>query len=118
MFGVRVHLEPLFEFGGLGSSRSHSCPPSATITPDFARATGFVGKLVFDKDAMALNLNMVMAGRLVFSQHVLLALAQAGVTREGSYVVCPTIAFTRPIVVVALCLSARRFNASNNGTCR
>lgn len=35
------------------------------ITPDFARATGFVGRLVIDKDAMARNLNMV--GILAFS---------------------------------------------------
>src|SRR6185295_17324538 len=56
------------------------------ITLDFAlaRATGVVDKLVIYPDAVARNLNMM--GGLVFSQRVLLALTQAGASREDSYV--------------------------------
>ena len=60
--------------------------PDATITLDFAldRATGVVDKLVIYPEAVARNLNLM--GGLVFSQAVLLALTQAGVNREDSYV--------------------------------
>ena len=60
--------------------------PDATITLDFAlaRLAGVIDKLVIYPDAVARNLNMM--GGLVFSQRVLLALTQAGVSREVSYV--------------------------------
>jgi adenylosuccinate lyase len=60
--------------------------PDATITMDFAlaRATSVVDKLVIHTDAVARNLNLM--GGLVFSQRVLLALTQAGVSREDSYI--------------------------------
>ncbi len=60
--------------------------PDATITLDFAldRATSVVEKLVIYPEAVARNLNLM--GGLAFSQAVLLALTQAGVSREDSYV--------------------------------
>ena len=59
--------------------------PDATITLDFAlaRLTGVIDKLVLYPDAIDKNLNGM--GGLVFSQRVLLALTQAGVSREDSY---------------------------------
>jgi adenylosuccinate lyase len=59
--------------------------PDATITLDFAlaRLTGVIDKLVLYPDAIDRNLNAM--GGLVFSQRVLLALTQAGVSREDSY---------------------------------
>ncbi len=90
---VRAAVVPAMENVALWHERdiSHSSVeryigPDATITLDFAlaRATGVVDKLVIYKDAVERNLNMM--GGLVFSQRVLLALTQAGVSREDSYV--------------------------------
>jgi len=90
---VRAYVIPAMENVALWHERdiSHSSVeryigPDATITLDFAlaRATGVVDKLVIYKDAVERNLNMM--GGLVFSQRVLLALTQAGVSREDSYV--------------------------------
>ena len=60
--------------------------PDATITLDFAlaRMTNVIDKLVLYPEAIARNLNMM--GGLVFSQRVLLALTQAGASREDAYV--------------------------------
>jgi adenylosuccinate lyase len=90
---VRAYALPAMENVALWHERdiSHSSVeryigPDATITLDFAlaRATNVVEKLVIYPDAIERNLNMM--GGLVFSQRVLLALTQAGVSREDSYV--------------------------------
>jgi adenylosuccinate lyase len=90
---VRAYVIPAMENVALWHERdiSHSSVeryigPDATITLDFAlaRATSVVDKLVIYPDAVAKNLNMM--GGLVFSQRVLLALTQEGVSREDSYV--------------------------------
>jgi adenylosuccinate lyase len=90
---VRAYVIPAMENVALWHERdiSHSSVeryigPDATITLDFAlaRATSVVDKLVIYPDAVAKNLNMM--GGLVFSQRVLLALTQAGVSREDSYI--------------------------------
>ena len=67
------------------SSVERMIAPDATITLDFAlaRLTNVIDKLVLYPDAIAQNLNQL--GGLVFSQRVLLALTQAGVSREDSY---------------------------------
>ena len=59
--------------------------PDATVTLDFAlrRLTGVVDKLVIYPERMAANMNKFSG--LVFSQRVLLALTQEGVSREDSY---------------------------------
>jgi adenylosuccinate lyase len=59
--------------------------PDATITLDFAlaRLTGVMDKLLVYPERMAKNLNKM--GGLVHSQRVLLALTQAGVSREDAY---------------------------------
>ncbi|MCB2107518.1 MAG: adenylosuccinate lyase, partial [Rhodobacteraceae bacterium] len=49
-----------------------------------ARLTGVIDKLVVYPDSIDRNLNMM--GGLVFSQRVLLALTQAGISREDAYV--------------------------------
>lgn len=61
--------------------------PDATITLDFAlaRLTGVVEKLVVYPERMQANLDSL--GGLVFSQRVLLALTQAGMSREDAYAV-------------------------------
>ncbi len=90
---VRGYAIPAMENVALWHERdiSHSSVeryigPDATITLDFAlaRLTGVIDKLVIYPDAVARNLNMM--GGLVFSQRVLLALTQAGVSREDAYV--------------------------------
>ncbi len=90
---VRGYVIPAMENVALWHERdiSHSSVerfigPDATITLDFAlaRATSVIDKLVVYPEAVARNLNMM--GGLVFSQRVLLALTQAGVSREDSYV--------------------------------
>ena len=60
--------------------------PDATITLDFAlaRLTGVVDKLLVSPERMQKNLDRM--GGLVHSQRVLLALTQAGASREESYV--------------------------------
>ena len=59
--------------------------PDATIALDFAlaRLAGVIDKLIVYPEAMAKNLETY--GGLVHSQRVLLALTQAGVSREDSY---------------------------------
>ncbi len=90
---VRGYVIPAMENVALWHERdiSHSSVeryigPDATITLDFAlaRLTGVIDKLVLYPDAIAKNLNMM--GGLVFSQRVLIALTQAGVSREDAYV--------------------------------
>lgn len=67
------------------SSVERMIGPDATVTLDFAlaRLTGVIDKLVVYPEAIERNLNAM--GGLVFSQRVLLALTQAGVSREDSY---------------------------------
>ena len=59
--------------------------PDATVTLDFAlaRLTGVVDKLLVYPERMQKNLDRM--GGLVHSQRVLLALTQAGLSREDSY---------------------------------
>ena len=61
--------------------------PDATITLDFAlaRLTGVIEKLLVYPERMQKNLDRM--GGLVHSQRVLLALTQAGVTREDAYAI-------------------------------
>ena len=89
---VRAYVIPAMENVALWHERdiSHSSVeryigPDATITLDFAlaRLTGVVDKLVIYPDAVERNLNQL--GGLVFSQRVLLALTQAGLSREDAY---------------------------------
>ena len=67
------------------SSVERMIGPDATVTLDFAlnRLAGVIEKLVVYPDAVERNLNQL--GGLVFSQRVLLALTQAGMSREDSY---------------------------------
>ncbi|EAS48695.1 adenylosuccinate lyase [Aurantimonas manganoxydans SI85-9A1] len=89
---VRSYAMPAMENVALWHERdiSHSSVeryigPDATITLDFAlaRLTGVVDKLLVYPDRMLANLNKFKG--LVHSQRVLLALTQAGVSREDSY---------------------------------
>ena len=89
---VRGYVTPALENVALWHERdiSHSSVeryigPDATITLDFAlgRLTGVVDKLLIYPERMDKNLNKM--GGLVHSQRVLLALTQAGVSREDSY---------------------------------
>ncbi len=59
--------------------------PDATVTLDFAlvRLTGVIDKLLVYPERMLANLNKM--GGLVHSQRVLLALTQAGASREDAY---------------------------------
>lgn len=67
------------------SSVERMIGPDATITLDFAlvRLTGMIEKLVVYSDRMKKNVDDL--GGLVFSQRVLLALTQAGMSREEAY---------------------------------
>ncbi len=67
------------------SSVERAIGPDTTITLDFAlhRLAGLLEKLVIYPDNMATNMNKFRG--LVMSQRVLLALTQAGVSREDSY---------------------------------
>ncbi|MAF49266.1 MAG: adenylosuccinate lyase [Rhodospirillales bacterium] len=67
------------------SSVERSIGPDATVTLDFAlnRCAGVIEKLLVYPDAMLENLNRQRG--LVFSGRVLLALTQAGVSREDAY---------------------------------
>ena len=67
------------------SSVERMIGPDATITLDFAlvRLTNVVENLVVYPERMQANLDKL--GGLVHSQRVLLALTQAGVSREGAY---------------------------------
>ena len=89
---VRGYVIPAMENVALWHERdiSHSSVeryigPDATITLDFAlaRMTGVVEKLVVYPERMQKNLDATHG--LVHSQRVLLALTQAGVSREDSY---------------------------------
>jgi adenylosuccinate lyase len=90
---VRSYAMPAFENVALWHERdiSHSSVerfigPDATITLDFAlaRLTGVVEKLLVYPARMQKNMDRM--GGLIHSQRVLLALTQAGVSREESYV--------------------------------
>jgi adenylosuccinate lyase len=67
------------------SSVERMIGPDATVTLDFAlaRLTGIIDKLVVYPDAMQANLDKL--GGLHNSQRVLLALTQAGLSREDAY---------------------------------
>jgi len=89
---VRSAVVPALENVALWHERdiSHSSVermigPDATITLDFAlaRLTGVIDKLVVYPEAMMKNLDRFRG--LVHSQRVLLALTQAGVSREDAY---------------------------------
>ena len=89
---VRMAVVPALENVALWHERdiSHSSVermigPDATITLDFAlnRLAGVVEKMVVNPDAMQKNLDQL--GGLIFSQQVLLALTQAGMSREDAY---------------------------------
>ncbi|MEL7461801.1 MAG: lyase family protein, partial [Pseudomonadota bacterium] len=89
---VRSAVVPAMENVALWHERdiSHSSVermigPDATITLDFAlaRLTGVIEKLVIYPDNMIGNMNKFRG--LIHSQRVLLALTQAGVSREDAY---------------------------------
>jgi adenylosuccinate lyase len=89
---VRSAVVPALENVALWHERdiSHSSVerfigPDATITLDFAlaRLTGVIDKLLVYPERMARNLDRM--GGLVHSQRVLLALTQAGLSREDAY---------------------------------
>jgi adenylosuccinate lyase len=89
---VRSAVVPALENVALWHERdiSHSSverviAPDTTITLDFAvvRLTGLVDRLVVYAERMRQNLDAL--GGLVDSQRVLLALTQAGMSREGAY---------------------------------
>ncbi|MEX2644105.1 MAG: adenylosuccinate lyase [Acetobacterales bacterium] len=89
---IRAAVVPAMENVALWHERdiSHSSvervmAPDATIALDFAlgRITGVVDKLLVYPENMRRNLDRL--GGLVFSQRVLLALAQAGMSREAAY---------------------------------
>ena len=89
---VRSHVTPALENVALWHERdiSHSAveriiAPDATIALDFAlaRLTGLVDRLVVYPERMRENLDSL--GGLVDSQRVLLALTQAGMSREDAY---------------------------------
>jgi len=67
------------------SSVERNIGPDATVTLDFAlaRLTSVIENLLIYPDIMMENLEKM--GGLVFSQKVLLALTQAGISREDSY---------------------------------
>ena len=89
---VRSAVTPALENVALWHERdiSHSSVeryigPDATITLDFAlaRLTGVIDELLIYPERMMKNLDKM--GGLVHSQRVLLALTQAGLTRDDSY---------------------------------
>ncbi|MEL6373012.1 MAG: adenylosuccinate lyase [Pseudomonadota bacterium] len=89
---VRAYVQPALENVALWHERdiSHSSVermigPDATVTLDFAlaRMTGVIEKLVVYPERMRANLDRL--GGLHNSQRVLLALTQAGVSREDAY---------------------------------
>ena len=91
---VRAAVVPAMENVALWHERdiSHSSVerfigPDACITLDFAlaRLTGLIDKLLIYPERMQKNLDRM--GGLVHSQRVLLALTQAGVSREDSYAI-------------------------------
>jgi len=89
---VRSAVTPAMENVALWHERdiSHSSVermigPDATVTLDFAlvRLAGMIEKLIVYPERMQANMDRM--GGLAFSQHVLLALTQAGVSREDAY---------------------------------
>ncbi|KUO58195.1 MAG: adenylosuccinate lyase [Sphingomonadales bacterium BRH_c3] len=89
---IRSYALPALENVALWHERdiSHSSVerfigPDATITLDFAlaRLTGVVDKLLVYPERMQKNLDRM--GGLVHSQRVMLALTQAGLTRDNAY---------------------------------
>ena len=89
---VRMSAVPALENVALWHERdiSHSSvergiAPDTTVTLDFAlnRLTGVMDKLTVYPQNMTANMNRL--GGLIFSQRVLLALTQAGVSREDAY---------------------------------
>jgi adenylosuccinate lyase len=89
---VRGYVTPALENVALWHERdiSHSSvermiAPDATVTMDFAlnRLAGLIDKLIIYPERMKDNMDKL--GGLVFSQRVLLALTQVGVSREDSY---------------------------------
>lgn len=89
---IRAYALPALENVALWHERdiSHSSVerfigPDATITLDFAlaRLTGVIDKLLVYPERMQANLDAM--GGLVHSQRVLLALTQAGITRDNAY---------------------------------
>jgi adenylosuccinate lyase len=89
---IRAYALPALENVALWHERdiSHSSVerfigPDATVTLDFAlaRLTGVIDKLLVYSERMQKNLDRM--GGLVHSQRVLLALTQAGVSREDAY---------------------------------
>jgi adenylosuccinate lyase len=89
---VRGYVTPALENVALWHERdiSHSSvermiAPDATVTLDFglARLTEIIDRLVVYPEQMVENMNML--GGLIFSQRVLLALTQVGVSREDAY---------------------------------
>lgn len=89
---VRAAVVPALENVALWHERdiSHSSVerfigPDATVTLDFAlaRLAGVIDKLLVYPEAMRANLERLRG--LIFSQRVLLALTQAGMSREDAY---------------------------------
>ena len=89
---VRSAVVPALENVALWHERdiSHSSVermigPDATITLNFAlkRLAGVVEKLIVNPKTISRNLNQL--GGLIYSQRVLIALTQAGLSREESY---------------------------------
>ena len=89
---VRSAVTPALENVALWHERdiSHSSVeryigPDATVTLDFAlaRLAGVIDKLLVYPERMEKNLNRM--GGLIHSQRILLALTQAGLTRDDSY---------------------------------
>jgi adenylosuccinate lyase len=89
---IRGYAMPAMENVALWHERdiSHSSvermiAPDATVTLDFAlaRLTNIIDKLVVYPEQMIENMNVL--GGLVFSQRILLALTQVGVSREDAY---------------------------------
>ncbi|WP_249696144.1 adenylosuccinate lyase [Stappia sp. WLB 29] len=89
---VRAYAMPAMENVALWHERdiSHSSVermigPDATVTLDFAlaRLTNVIDKLVVYPERMLANMNRL--GGLVHSQRILLALTQAGTSREDAY---------------------------------
>lgn len=89
---IRGYAMPALENVALWHERdiSHSSVerfigPDATITLDFAlvRLTGVIDKLLVYPERMQANMDRM--GGLIHSQRVLLALTQAGITRDDAY---------------------------------
>jgi adenylosuccinate lyase len=89
---IRSYALPALENVALWHERdiSHSSVerfigPDATITLDFAlgRLTGVIDKLLIYPERMQKNMDRM--GGLIHSQRVMLALTQAGVTRDNAY---------------------------------